>query len=134
MPIDTSYEVHELVIGFANGNVNLCSVQVKQSHSNRKPSQPPNPKPTSRPVSKPKPTPQPHHYRQPTHYGRQGPPVTYSAFEYDYAFDTTPDNMHGNCKDYDRDDGVDGKYINDEVCIDRDDSYCAIGWTEPHGK
>lgn len=127
MPIDTSYDVHELVIGFANGSINLCGVQVEQSLSNPKPSHPP--------YSKPKPTPQPHHNRQPTpHNQREAPPVTYSAFEYDYAFDTTPNDMQGNCKDYDRDDGVDGKYITDEVCVDRDGSYCAIAWTEPHGE
>ena len=46
----------------------------------------------------------------PTPHKGDTPPITWSAFEYDYAYDTTPDSYQGNCHDYDRDDGVDGMY------------------------
>ena len=46
------------------------------------------------------------------------PPITWSAFEYDYAYATTPSSSQGNCHDYDRADGMDGMYttVSTEAC------------------
>jgi hypothetical protein len=49
-------------------------------------------------------------FHVPTPHKGDSPPITWSAFEYDYAYDTTQDSYQGNCHDYDRDDGVDGMY------------------------
>lgn len=96
----------------------------------------------------------------PTPHKGDIPPITWSAFEYDYAYDSTPDSYQGNCHDFERDDGVDGMYtsvsvlmlvclilldlsyplivllhdVKDEVCMERDDSYCNIAWTREHGE
>eukprot|EP00537_Pseudo-nitzschia_pungens_P014295 CAMPEP_0172383816 /NCGR_PEP_ID=MMETSP1061-20121228/1626_1 /TAXON_ID=37318 /ORGANISM="Pseudo-nitzschia pungens, Strain cf. pungens" /LENGTH=551 /DNA_ID=CAMNT_0013112179 /DNA_START=144 /DNA_END=1799 /DNA_ORIENTATION=- len=56
-------------------------------------------------------------------------PMTWSAFDFDEAYDTTPDSYQGNCHDVDRDHGVDGSYTSDHICRNRDDSKCYIGWT-----
>eukprot|EP00536_Pseudo-nitzschia_multiseries_P001218 jgi/Psemu1/321974/estExt_fgenesh1_pg.C_150016 len=58
-------------------------------------------------------------------------PVTWAAFDYDDAYDSTPTSYQGNCHNMDRDDGVDGSYTFDQTCHNRDSSKCNIGWTRP---
>lgn len=133
VPIDTSYDTHVLEIGFENGNINLCSVEVAW-HDHQQPTSPPHPvskptlhpasKPTPRPVAKPSPGP-------PTHT-RDTVPATFAAFDFDHAYDKSPDHSQGNCYEGHKD-GVDGKVTSDSVCIHRDNSHCQVGWTEPKG-
>ncbi|KAL3921131.1 MAG: hypothetical protein SGILL_002911, partial [Bacillariaceae sp.] len=126
VPIDTSYDVHKLVVGFTNGNTNLCSVSV--DWNDKRPTMPPHPHPTSRPVAKP--TPMPH----PTGGGGgDKAPITFAAFAFEDAYDKTPKESFGNCYKYHRD-GVDGSYTSDQVCKERDDAQCFVGFTEPNGK
>ncbi|KAL3923144.1 MAG: hypothetical protein SGILL_001824 [Bacillariaceae sp.] len=134
VPIDTSYAAHKLVIGFTNGNINLCSVSV--DWNDKRPTLPPHPhnKPTPRPVSKPTPAPTHPHYPHPTPpHGGDTTPITFAAFDFDDAYDKSPKSSSGNCYEYHRD-GVDGSYTSDHVCRDRDDSHCFVGFTEAHGK
>ena len=140
---------YALKVYFLTGKVNLCSAAVFYSdyrpskptpakptpmpHPVSKPTPHPVSKPTPNPVSKPtphpvsKPTPHPvskptpHPVSKPTPHKGDTPPITWSAFEYDYAYDTTPDSYQGNCHDYDRDDGVDGMYTSVSAVL-----YCFI--------
>jgi hypothetical protein len=144
VPIDSSYDIHKLVIGFTDDNINLCSVHIEWNDD-----------PKTRnfiPRS-----------QDPTTHQGEVPPITWSAFEYDYAYDTSPDSFQGNCHEYYKDDGVDGVYtsvssarksniflretqtnllqypfdcvlLQDEICIDRDGSHCNIAWTRKHGR
>ena len=131
VPIDTSYDDYKILITFTEGNINMCSVRIDWSDE----------RPTQHPQVRPSPAP-PTTYptlwspaQAPFHEGPKAtPPVTWSAFEYEYSFETSPGSYQGNCHNYDRDDGVDGAYTNDKVCNERDDSVCFIGWTRPEGK
>jgi hypothetical protein len=91
VPIDSLHDVHTLVIVFADGNINLCSVKVER-HDDQ----------TTRNFAP--------RMKELTPRDEIVPPMTWSAFEYDYAYDTSPDSYQGNCHDYDKDDGVDGVY------------------------
>jgi hypothetical protein len=147
VPIDTSYDDYKILITFTEGNMNMCSVRI--DWSDEQPTQHPHVRPSPAPYYKP-PTRYPTRYptvkpptrspiwsptQAPYHDGLKAiPPVTWSAFEYDYSFETSPGSYQGTCHNYDRDDGVDGAYTDDKVCNDRDDSVCFIGWTRPKGK
>jgi hypothetical protein len=126
VPIDTSYDVHKLVIRFVNGNINLCSIQVEW-HDHHQPT-PPVSKPTPHPVATPTPKP----VYKPTSGGGDTPPITFAAFDFDHAYDNSSGSQ-GNCYHSHRD-GVDGKVTTDDTCMDRDHSQCQIGWTEAKGK
>jgi len=130
VPIDTSHDIHKLLITFTSGNMNMCSVRVEWN--DKSPTSPPHP------THHHYPTPVPHRKPTPAPYHHEGPkdiiPVTWSAYEYEYAFETSPGSYQGNCHNLDLDDGVDGSYTDDEVCNNRDDSECFIGWTRPDGK
>jgi hypothetical protein len=138
VPIDASYDVHSLVVGFTNGNINLCSVSVDWNDNHPTlPSHPPH-KPTPQPVSKPTPMPPHPSYPQPTptppyNGGGDKTLVNFAAFDFDDAYDKSPKSSSGNCYEYHQN-GVDGSYTSDHVCRERDDSHCFLGFTEAHGK
>jgi hypothetical protein len=90
VPIDLSYDIHKLVIGFTEGNINLCSVHVEWHDDDH----------TTRNFTPRRQDATPLHGKV--------PPATWSAFEYDKAYDTSPDSFECGCQEYDRDDGVDG--------------------------
>uniref|UniRef100_A0A7S4AQW4 ShKT domain-containing protein n=1 Tax=Pseudo-nitzschia australis TaxID=44445 RepID=A0A7S4AQW4_9STRA len=133
VPVDTLYDVHKIVVTFIDGNINMCSIRVQWNGGQGPAPVPyPTPHPTLRPTTKPL-TPAPYHNTPPPYH--HGPiettPVTWSAFEYNSAYDTAADSYQGNCHNMNQDDGVDGSYTDDKVCKDRDDSKCYIGWTRP---
>eukprot|EP00751_Fragilariopsis_kerguelensis_P022079 CAMPEP_0170897126 /NCGR_PEP_ID=MMETSP0734-20130129/45238_1 /TAXON_ID=186038 /ORGANISM="Fragilariopsis kerguelensis, Strain L26-C5" /LENGTH=754 /DNA_ID=CAMNT_0011289567 /DNA_START=50 /DNA_END=2315 /DNA_ORIENTATION=+ len=131
--IDTSYDDYTLVVSFTEGNMNMCSVSI--DWSDKYPDNRPTPAPYNKPLTRyPTKDPTPHQLPTPAPFHNTpkiSPPITWSAFEYDYSYETSPGSYHGNCHDSDRDDGVNGKYTEDKICNERDDSVCFIGWTQP---
>lgn len=99
----------------------MCSVSVEYSSGG----------PAPHPVPHPSPTPHP----APTPGHKPFTPVTFAALDYTDAYEKSPHTNHGNCYRKDgRKDGVDAKYTDDQICINRDDAHCFVGWTEKGGK
>lgn len=121
VPLDASSNIHNLIVTFTQGQINMCSVSVEYS------SHGPAPHPAPQPAPHPVPHPAPHPV--PTPGVKPVPPVTFAALDFIEAYETTP-KSEGNCP---AKAGVDAKYTNDKICMDRDDAHCFVGWTEPGG-
>jgi len=110
VPLKAEEPIHSIRMWFVQGNTNFCAIGVNFSD---KVSAPPIPTPTPLPTIPPE-------------LVKNVPPITWKSLDYDIAYETTPNTSKGDCST--RGDGVDAQLTSDDICINRDNSNCNIGW------
>jgi hypothetical protein len=124
VPLRAEESTHTLRFWFVNGNINLCAIGVNYVKDvgpmSPRPTLPPAPVPTAATSPTVGPTP------NDTNSDYAVPPITWSALSYYEAYEKTPEKSFGGCNW--RSDGVDAQPTTDNVCRERDDSICSVGW------
>mmetsp|Transcript_111283 Transcript_111283/g.227857 ORF Transcript_111283/g.227857 Transcript_111283/m.227857 type:complete len:847 (-) Transcript_111283:243-2783(-) len=118
VPLRADKPIHSIRVYFLQGNTNLCAIGVE--FSGQKEQFPPTAAPTPKPNMEPEPT------RVPTSVGIVLPSFAWTALDYDTAYENSPGTSRGGCNT--RTGGVDAQPTNDNVCVNRDNSRCNIGW------